>query len=396
MATRREAMAGTAGFLLMRPDLVFGSQANSAVSFGIIGTGNRGRYVGGLMARDPHARLAAICDLYADKIEQARKTVPGAATVKSFQDYRQLLEENDIDAVYIATPVYLHPEHFEAAVMANKHVYCEKPAGADVAGVRRTLAAGRKADAGKTIQFGFQQRFSPEYRAAHALVEAGELGEPKILSSFWLLGMTPALTPPKVTPGAQYPEAERRNRNWVWWRDLSGGDIVECDCHGLDTLNWFAKAHPTKAAGQGGLRYPVYYGDITSDHYNITFTYPGGAEGWLISARHTAGFRDVKEQFFGSKGMLETARTYYKLHGPIAAAWLKNDDRLEDTSMVRRVDSKREITIDAVEAFFASIVENKPINMTATAAESTFTSILGRMAFEGRREATWEEMMKTG
>jgi myo-inositol 2-dehydrogenase/D-chiro-inositol 1-dehydrogenase len=396
MATRREAVAGAAALMLLKPETVFGYQANSAVSFGIIGTGARGKYVGGLMARDPNARLTAVCDLYPDKIEEAKKTVPGTGTAKSFLDYRQLLAEKDIDAVYIATPVYLHPEHFEAAVSANKHVYCEKPAGADVAGVKRTLAAGAKAPAGKSIQFGFQQRFGPEYKAARALVEAGELGELKILSSFWLLGMSPVLTPPATLPGAQYPEAERRNRTWLRWRELSGGDIVECDCHGLDTLNWFANAHPTKAMGQGGLRYPIHYGNLTSDHYNITFTYPNGAEGWLLSARYTAGFRDVKEQFYGSKGLLETARTYYKLHSPVAAARLTSDDKLEDTSMVRRVASKREITIDAVEAFFRGIVEGKPINMTTSAAESTFTSILGRMAFEGRREATWDEMMKAG
>jgi myo-inositol 2-dehydrogenase / D-chiro-inositol 1-dehydrogenase len=396
MATRREVVAGAAGILLLRPETVFGYQANSAVSFGIIGTGARGKYVGGLMAKDAHARLAAICDLYPDKIAEAQKTVPGAGAVKTFTDYRQLLAEKELDAVYIATPVYLHPEHFEAAVQSNKHVYCEKPAGADVAGVKRTLAAGQKAPANKRIQFGFQQRFSPEYLAARALVEAGDLGEPKILVSSWLLGMAPSLNPPATMPGARFPEAERRNRNWLRWRGLSGGDIVECDCHGLDTLNWFANGHPTKAVGQGGLRYPIFYGDVTSDHYNIIFSYPGGADGWLLSARSTAGFRDVKEQFYGSKGMLETARTYYKLHGPVAAARLTNDDILEDTSMVRRVASKREITIDAVEAFFKGVAESKPINMTATATESTFTSILGRMAFEGKREATWDEMMKAG
>ena len=134
---------------------------------------------------------------------------------------------------------------------------------------------------------------------------------------------------------------------------------MECDCHGLDTLNWFANAHPVKALGQGGLRYPIYYGDVTSDHYDIIFTYPNGAEGYLLSARWTCGFRDVKEQFFGSKGVLETARTYYKLHGPVAASRLTNDDKLDDTSLIEKVPSKREITIDAVEAFFTSILEGK-------------------------------------
>lgn len=394
--TRRETVTGAAAPLLAPPAAAFGSQANSSVGLGIIGTGARGRYVGGLMARDERARLAAICDLFDDRIEQARKTVPGAAGAKLYRDYRQLLDDKGVDAVLIATPVYLHPEQFEAAVAAGKHIYCEKPAGADVAGVKRLMRAGRKADPAKTVQFGFQQRFSPEYRKANDLVRSGELGEMKMMMSFWILGSAPRLAPPAALPYPNAAEEERRIRMWTRWIDLSGGDIVECDCHGLDTLNWFAGAHPEKASGQGGLRYPLYYGDITSDHYDIIYTYPNGVEGYLLSARWVAGFRDVKEQFFGSKGVLETARTYYKLHGPIAAARLLNDDKLEDTSLIQKVPSKREITIDAVEAFLASIVAGRPHNMSQEAGVSTFTSILGRMAYEYRREVTWSEMLRTG
>ena len=394
--TRREAVAGATGISLLQAGTVFGAQANSTVALGIIGTGARGRYVGGHMARDGRAKVAAICDIFDDRIEQAKRIVPGAAEAKVHKDYRQLLDDKNVDAVLIATPVYLHPEMFEAAVAANKHVYCEKPAGMDVAGVNRLMRAGQKAGPGKVIQFGFQQRFSPEYLKARELVAADRLGEPKMMMSFWILGMTPRLTPPVTPPFPNVSEEERRIRLWTRWRELSGGDIVECDCHGLDTLNWFASDHPVKAVGQGGLRYPIFYGNVTSDHYNIIFTYPNGAEGYLISARSACGFRDVKEQFFGSKGVLETARTYYKLHGPVAASRLANDDQLEDTSMIERFSSKREITIDAVEAFFTSIIEGKPRNMSQDAGISTLTSILGRMAYESHHEVTWEEMLRTG
>ena len=394
--TRREAVMGAGGVALLRPETVRSAQANSSVGLGIIGTGARGQYVGTQMARDGRARVAAICDLFDDRIAQAREKIPGAADAKVYHDYRWLLQDKSVDAVLISTPVYLHPEQFEAAVAAGKHIYCEKPAGADVAGVKRLMRAGRKADPAKTVQFGFQQRFSPEYRAAHELVTSGEIGEPKILMSFWILGGTPRLTPPAGPPLPNIPEEERRIRLWTSWMELSGGDIVECDCHGLDTLNWFAGAHPVKASGQGGVRFPAYYGDVTSDHYNIIYTYPNGAEGYLLSSRWVAGFRDVKEQFYGPKGVIETARTYYKLHGPIPAARLTSDDKLEDTSVIRRVPSKREITIDAVESFFTSIISGKPYNMSQEAGISTMTSILGRMAYEFRREVTWEEMLRAG
>ena len=59
--------------------------------------------------------------------------------------------------------------------------------------------------------------------------------------------------------------------------------------------------HPTSAVGRGGLRFPLPYGDWKTDHHNIIYQYPGGVEGWLISIKHTAGYRDVKEQFYGSQ-----------------------------------------------------------------------------------------------
>ncbi len=390
--TRREALAGTAApLMILNARTVFGAQANSAVSFGIIGTGGRGRYVGGHMARDPRARLTAICDIFADRIDLAKTNVPGADQARVYRNHKELLDQQDIDAVLIATPVFLHPEHFEAAVLANKHIYCEKPAGADVAGVKRLMRAAEQADPTKTIQFGFQQRFSPEYLKAEQLLRSGQIGEMKLMLSYWILGGTPP-----TSFESKYPPEEERIRYWGRWTELSGGPIVEQDCHGVDTLNWFADSHPVRALGQGGLRYPVPYGDWSSDHHNIIYTYPGGIEGWLISIKHTAGFRSVKEQFYGSKGMIETARTYYKLHGPIPTSPLKNADDLEDRSLIERRDSTREITIDAVEHFFTSIVENKPFSMARDAAESTLTSILGRMAYEYQRPVTWEEMLRSG
>lgn len=386
--SRRSALKGA---LLVSPATAFSYQANSAVAFGIIGTGGRGAYVGGHMARDRNARLAAICDIYPDRIDSAKTQLPGGDKVPAFRDYHQLLARADVDAVLIATPVFLHPEHFAAAVQARKHIYCEKPAGADVAGILKLQKAGESADPSKTIQFGFQQRFSAEYLKAKSILDKGGIGDMKLMMSYWILGGTP--------PGpfqSPYPESERRIRHWGRFMETSGGPIVEQDCHGLDTLNWFAgDRHPVSASGTGGLRYPAGYGDWTSDHHNITYYYPAGIEGYLMSIKHTAGYRDVREQFFGSKGLLETARTYYRLHGPLPTARYPNADDLRDRSLIEKQDSPREITIDAVEAFFQSIVDRKPYNMTRTSAESTLTALLGRMAIERKREITWEELLRS-
>lgn len=390
--TRRGLLAGVVPALtIIKPETAFGYQANSKVTFGVIGTGGRGVYDATHMTNDPNAQLAAICDIYPDKLDNGKTHIPGADKVKAYRDLNDLLANSSIDAILITTPVFLHPPHFEAAVKARKHIYCEKPAGASVSGVKRLLAAAAKADPSKTIQFGFQQRFSPEYLKAMAMYKAGIIGEMKMMMSYWVLGGVP----PTKGPTTKFPPEEEKIRRWGSYQETSGGPIVEQDCHGVDVLNWWAGNHPTKAIGTGGLRYPLAYGDWTSDHHNITYYYPNGIEGWLISIKHTAGYRDVKEQMYGSLGMLELARTYYKLHGPIPTSPLKNADDLRDRSLIERADSKREITIDAIEAFYKSIVEKKPYNMAQDASDSTLTSLLGRLAFETKREVTWEELLRS-
>ncbi len=388
--TRRATLSAAAGLLIVKPETAFSYQANSAVSFGVIGTGGRGVYVGGHMTRDPRARLVAICDIYPDKIDLAKTRIPTADKARVYRDYKELLAQTDIDAVLISTPVFLHPEHFEAATKAKKHIYCEKPAGADVAGVKRLMRATDSADKSKTLAFGFQQRWSPEYLKAEKILRDGKIGKLTQMMSYWVLG-----NPPLESFKSTYPEEQQKIRHWGFFMETSGGAIVEQDCHGVDVLNWYGQAHPIKAVGTGGIRYPLAFGDWDSDHHNITYYYPGGLEGWLTSIKHTAGYRDVKEQFFGSNGVLETARTYYKWHGPTQTAPLKNADDLRDRSLIERGDSTREITIDAIEAFYKSIVDGRPYSMARGAAESTLTSILGRMAYQLKREVTWDEMMRS-
>jgi predicted dehydrogenase len=376
--TRRQALAGAAAPLLVESKTAFGSQASSAVSFGIIGTGGRGRFVGRLMTKDPQARLAAICDIRPERLDAAQTEIPGADKVKAYKDMKDLLARADIDAVLIATPVYLHPEHFEVAAAANKHIYLEKPAGADVAGVKRLLRAAERLDKSKTVAFGFQQRFSPEYLAAEQMIRTGQLGDMTLMISYWIWGG--AAYAPVQGPNSRPDNELDRIRQWVRWKDTCGDFIVEQDCHGVDILNWFALAHPEKAYGDGG-RYKRTSGD-NSDHVNVSYIYPGGLRGWLLGTQlPPRAYWDVKEQFFGTTGVIEVARSYY--------SWQE-----EGKPKAVRVDSKREITMDAVEAFFKSIVDRKPFSMTQDAADSTLTSILGRMAVELRREVSWEEMMR--
>jgi predicted dehydrogenase len=374
--TRRDALAGTAaGFFILKPGTAFGSQANSAIHVGIIGTGNRGSYDTELLSKDPRARIAALCDVNPAHIDRVKTTVPAAEKAKVFKSHEELLADPGIDAVLIATPVYLHPEHFEAAVKAKKHIYCEKPAGADVAGVKRLLKASQSADKTKHIQFGFQQRHSPEYLAAEKILNSPEFGQLLYMQSYWLVGGMGF-----AKPAAPVTEEQKKQR-WYPWRTYSGDIIVEQHCHGVDVLNWYAKAHPVKAIGAGGRMKPAESGDVL-DHLDVTYDYPSKVKGHLTGVQLPPGaFSEVKEMFWGSESHIVVARRYY-------------EHRLPKKNPIR-VESKREITIDAFENFFNRIANGQPQNEATFAAESTLTSMLGRMAIYEKREVTWDEMMRS-
>lgn len=370
---RRTALAAAGGFLIVKPETAFGTQANSKIHVGVIGTGNRGRFDAGFFSQDPRSEVTAICDLYPDQIDLAKTQVPALSSAKTYKNYTDLLAHPDLDAIQISTPVYLHPEHFAAAVKTGKHIYCEKPAGASVAGVRITLAAARAASPKQVIFFGFQQRWSPEYQAAEKILRTGQMGALLLMRAEWMLGGVVPKSAAKLTP-------EMEKRNWYPYRDKSGDFIVEQDCHGVDVLNWFAQAKPVSAIGGGG-RGQRAVGD-NLDHVNITYTYPGGLCGYLHATQLiTSGWREVREQFFGESGSLTTHRRFYE--------WYRQGQNTV------RVNSKREITIDAIEQFLTHIVEGKQKNMAFDACDSTLTSLLGRLAVDKKRVVTWDELMKS-
>ncbi len=352
---------------------VRGTAANSALKVGLIGSGGRGTYDAGLLVHNTTAQLTAICDIFDDRLESAAQHIP-APNAKRYKDLNELLA-SDVDAVIIATPVFLHPEHLEAAIKAKKHIYIEKPAGLDVAGCKRVMKAADSADRSLNITFGFQQRYGQGYLKAKQLLDSGAIGPIRMAHAHWIKG---AITGNEV-PGPPPANYEEKIRQWHVWRDTFGDIIVETYVHGIDVLNWFVGGHPSAAFGTGG-RTVEKRGDI-GDHVDVTFTYPNRVQAVLTGAQLTPLFyRSVNEQFFGSNSVIETAREY----------WIHYRGKADTVTE----KSPREITIDSLEAFVKRVSEGKPENVAVRGAESTLTAIMGRMAIDQKREITWDEMMR--
>ncbi len=369
LVASKTAAAAALGFTIVKPQSIRGAQANSALTVGLIGCGRRGTAISGIFAKNEFARIAYICDIYDDQIAAASKIFSGAKPFKNIDD----MLASDVDAVYIATPPYLHPPHFEAAIKSRKHIFMEKPAGVDPAGVRRVVAAAKKADPNKRITVDYQQRYGVDYRKAYEIVKSGELGRVVAIRASWIGGGLP------VREG--HPASEEPIRNWLYYREKSGDIIVEQNCHNLDVVNWFMGTHPVKAMGYGGRQVRVNIGNIM-DNLAATLQFSNGVIlSYSANQITTGGYQDIGETFICEKGTVHTSRHGYAVY-----------NKKQKSDPIIEVATKYDITADAVNAFVDGARTGKIENAAFTAAESTMTAIMAREAIYSGKEMTWDKI----
>ena len=281
------------------------TRANSAVSVALIGCGGRGRNLMRDLVSHTEARLSAVCDLRSERMRQARAEAEERGAKPAMNGSMESVLASDVDAVIVATPVFMHADHLEAAVRAGKHVYIEKPAMPDVAGCKRMMKIADSADRKLNLTIGFQRRYGQVYHKAKALLDSGAIGAIRlahlhfIKSSSW--NQRPQVPEPKTT--------DEKIRGWHVWNDLSGDLIVENNVHLIDVMNWFVGNRPASAVGAGGRNYRKI-GDMR-DHGNVSFLFANGVQGALIGTTLAPSFyRHVHEQYFGETGVIETASEY--------------------------------------------------------------------------------------
>jgi len=347
------------------------SAQNSTLEVGLIGAGSRGTYTAKIVNDTNKARIVAVADVVQDNVKRAKEKI-GVPDAREYNDLQALLASK-IDAVMIASPCYLHPDHLEAAIKSGKHIYIEKPVAVDVAGAKRVMKLADAMDRKINLTYGFQQRYGGVYVKAKNMLDAGGIGKIREIHGEFLKY---ALTGDEPIPPKPRNEKERLEQ-WKLWRDTYGEIIVETYVHNLDAINWFVGARPVKAIGTGG-RTVERRGDLL-DHLSVTYDYPNNLQMTFAGSQMTPRFyRSNKERYIGDLGVIETAREY----------WSYNLGKGVITEK-----SERDISYDALQGFVQRVLEGKPENVGVRAAESTLTALLGQMAIYQQRQVTWDEMM---
>src|SRR5271157_2665126 len=309
---RREFLgaAAAASFMMIKPQLVRGTAANSQVRFGILGCGGRATDEGSSFVENAGARVTAIADLFADQLENGRKHFDGLQQAKGYAPidpsqlfkgpnaYQEIAASKELDFILITTPPYFHPHHLETVVEAGKHVYCEKPVAVDVPGAKHVIHIGEKVNGKLSLEVGFQIRKAPPHAELVKRIQEGALGKIGCGLAYYYCGHIDRPEWPSASP------KEKRLRNWVWDRTLSGDIIVEQNIHVIDMCNWTLQVHPVKAVGGGGRKLRTDAGDCW-DNFNVVFTYPDHVQVSFGSTQFDSPAFDAATRFFGAKGSSE-------------------------------------------------------------------------------------------
>jgi myo-inositol 2-dehydrogenase/D-chiro-inositol 1-dehydrogenase len=399
---RRAFLGAASGMMILKPRLVRGAAANSAVRIGLLGCGGRGTEDAEGIVKNGGARLVALADMFDDQLAAARKRFDALAEKNGTppldakqifsgpRAFEQIAASKEVDAVVIATPPYFHPEHLGAVVAAGKHVYCEKPVAVDVPGAKRVVEIGAKAHRKLSLDVGFQIRMAPPFIELVKRIHGGALGEIASAEAHYFCG---ALERPDW-PGAS--PAMRRLRNWVYDRVLSGDIIVEQNIHVIDICNWVLQGHPMKAVGTGGRKGRTDQGDAWS-HFSVVFTYGGNVHVGFNSTQFGKGGFDANERFFGPRGNSTSPYTGpVQITGPEAWSWGESGQAKGELFSItgKFAGNLEQADLEKHKAFIESITSGDFHSQAALGAESALSAMLGRMAAYAGREVTWDEMMR--
>lgn len=185
-----------------------------------------------LMQFSEECEVTAIADISDERMNAFNHTF--RIDARKYNDYKDLLSDKQIDAVIICSPNFLHTEHACAAFEAGKHVLLQKPMALSLSDCDKIIAASEKA--GKVLQVGLVYRYSALFRTMAEIIKSERIGEPLMA---WCHEF-------------RVPFPIGREREWRYDQKLSGGSLVEKDCHHFDLFQWMLGALPVSVHAFGG------------------------------------------------------------------------------------------------------------------------------------------------
>ncbi len=304
---------------------------NETVNLALIGCGLRGNQLLEDFQAVPGQRFIAVCDVHATRLGETRERL-GGEKIRAVRDYRDLLDDQDIDAVVVATTGHWHVLPTIHACQAGKDVYVEKPLGTSIGEGRAAVEAARKYD--RVVQIGTQQRSWEHYQRAAEIIQSGRLGEiseVKVWDYDYFypgFGSPPDADPPVeldwnlwLGPAPRVDYNPNRYAHHYWFFDYAGAWQLDWAVHHYDIVNWcMGVTEPISAIAMGGRMCFEDSNTEWPDTFSGVLEYSSGPvarQGFLLQYTFRAGCRREQRShgkcFFGSEASMILDRSGYTI-----------------------------------------------------------------------------------
>jgi predicted dehydrogenase len=381
------AASGAAALGVLAEARMVHAAGSDVIKIGLIGCGGRGSEAAvNAMNAGKDIRLVALADVFDDHLQGSRKRLkalrPEQVAVDDdhcfagFDAYKELIHSG-VDVVLIAAASHFHPRHLTAAVEAGKHVFCEKPHGLDVPGLKVSMAACEEARRKNLcLVSGLCWRYDLGVREAMARVRDGAIGEIVAIQE------TYCTTPYGLRPRqAGWTEMQYQLQNWYHFNWLSGDQTAQQLIHSIDKASWaLGDKPPLKAWGLGGRQVCTQpqYGD-QFDHHAVVFEYANGVRVFGFCRDMPGCYNETSDVIFGTRGR----------------AVLPSKPRIEGQNAWRYQGPKPSMYDVEHQELFDAIRAGKTINNGDYMITSSMLAILAQMVCYTGQEITWEQAMKS-
>jgi len=300
---------------------------------GIIGAGRIGKMHAVNLTRMPGVEVKGISDIFTDGLAEWAASTGIAFTTN---DYRQLVDNPDIDAIVICSSTNTHVDIIVEAARAGKHIFCEKPISFDLAATERALKAVE--DAGVQLQVGFVRRFDPSFKKVRDQAREGAIGDPHLI---------------RITARDPAPPSEE-------YVKVSGGIFIDMTIHDFDMARYLSGSEVVEVYASGKVLVdPMFerHGDV--DTAVTVLKFANGAIGVIDNSRRAVYGYDQRIEVFGPKGCLMADNV-----APTQAKMLSADGVVADKPLYFFRERYQEAFVREMEEFIACIREGREVPVT--------------------------------
>jgi predicted dehydrogenase len=375
--------------------------ANEVIRIGVIGTGSRGNYLMDEIRKLVNVEITDLCDIYQPNLQQAFER--NGKKGRLHNDYRKLLEQKDIDAVFVVTPLVFHIPQSLDAVSLGKHVFCEKSLAYSVKEANKIVEAVNYYGVKFLVGYSRWSNMTDEIKK---LIKSGAIGKIHHIFTHYHRNNTWARN-------VDDPKWFRR-LNWRLYWEYCGGQMTDLVSHQINTVNYVLDSHPISAVGTGAVDFYTQYDRETWDNVDVVFEYPDH-----IKVNSTSNFMNAKMgtsiEYLGTNGTIEPGgRGEIRLYWETATEHLasigiktgqvniKLGETLKVDESPNRIPGKvikveRGEERNLVAHFFDCIRNNKePVINVEEGRGSSITCLMANQAIRLGRKVTWDEMLSMG